>query len=128
MNENPLVSPRHHTIRKVLRVVGPAMVLLGLLLLILGLASFFFEFLSPAFFLLAFLGIPLLGVGLMVCKLAFLGSLMRYMAGETAPVAKDTTNYMAEGIQPGVRAIARAVSEGIAEGVAQGQGRKRGEE
>jgi hypothetical protein len=51
---------------------------------------------------------------------AFLGSFTRYVFGETAPVQKDTFNYLAEGTQGGVRTVATAVGEGLAAGMRQG--------
>jgi hypothetical protein len=42
-----------------------------------------------------------------------MGAVGRYMAGEMAPVAKDTFNYMADGTQDGIRTVARAVGEGL---------------
>jgi hypothetical protein len=44
-----------------------------------------------------------------------MGRFQRYFAGETAPVAKDLVNYLAENVQPSVKSMAKAVAEGIAE-------------
>ena len=46
-------------------------------------------------------------------KFAYMGSIARYMSAESAPVAKDTFNYMADGTKEGVRDIAGAIREGI---------------
>ena len=119
MNVNNLGSSQHTTIRKVLRVGGPSVGILGLLFLIVGLGSFFSSFgsfESPRYFWCAFVGMPLLFVGLVMCKFGYMGAVYRYMAAETAPVAKDTINYVGEHMQPGVKAVAKAVSEGVVEG------------
>jgi hypothetical protein len=119
MNENNLQSPQHNTIRKVLRIGGPCVGILGLFFMIVGLGSFFSSFGSfgpPRYFWCVFVGMPLLFVGLVMCKFGYMGAVYRYMAGETAPVAKDTINYVGERIQPGVKAVAKAVTEGIVEG------------
>ena len=116
MNESKLQSPKHSSARTVLRVGGVMLVLLGLLLMIVGVGSFFAAFGGfepPRYFWCVFAGMPLLFVGLVMCKLGFLGAVYRYMAGETAPVAKDTINYLGEGTQPGVKAFSKAVSDGI---------------
>ena len=42
-------------------------------------------------------------------------SILRYQAGEVAPVGRDTFNYMAEGTSSGIRTVARSVAEGFAE-------------
>jgi hypothetical protein len=65
---------------------------------------------------------PLLFVGVTMCKFAFLGSLARYVAGEALPVQKDSFNYLAEGAQAGVRTVATALGEGLAAGAHRGGG------
>jgi hypothetical protein len=49
-------------------------------------------------------------------RFGYLGAIQRYVASESAPVAKDVVNYLGDGVQPGLKAMAKAVSEGIAEG------------
>ncbi len=118
MSDNKLQSPQHATVRTVLRVVGPIVAGLGLVLTVIGLASFFSSFGSfepPRYFWCAFLGLPLLALGIALCKFGYLGAIARYMMGESAPVVKDTANYIGEGIQPGVKAIARAAADGVLE-------------
>jgi hypothetical protein len=118
MNENQLKSPQHNTIRTMLRVGGPVVAGLGLIFTIVGFGSFFSSFGSfdpPRYFWCAFVGLPLLFVGFVMCMFGYLGAFYRYFAGEAAPVAKDAVNYMGEGVQPGVKAVAKAVTEGIIE-------------
>ena len=119
MNENKLQSPQHSNIRTVLRVGGPVIAAVGLLFMIVGFGSFFASFGSfepPRFFWCAFVGMPLLFVGIGMCMFGYLGAFQRYVAGESAPVAKDVVNYMGENIQPGVKAVAKAITEGLIEG------------
>ena len=83
-----------------------------------GFGSFFASFGSfepPRYFWCAFVGMPLLFVGTAMCMYGYLGAFYRYVAGESAPVAKDVVNYMGENIQPGVKAVAKAATEGIIE-------------
>ncbi len=118
MNENKLPSAQHSNIRAVLRVGGPMSAGVGLLFTIVGIGSFFASFGTfepPRFFWCAFVGMPLLFVGMVMCMFGYLGAFQRYVAGETAPVAKDVVNYMGENIQPGVKAVAKAVTEGVIE-------------
>ena len=118
MNEDKLQSPQHSNIRTVLRVGGPLIAGAGLLFMIVGFGSFFASFGSfepPRFFWCAFVGMPLLFVGMVMCMFGYLGAFQRYVAGESAPVAKDVVNYMGENIQPGVKSVAKAVSEGVIE-------------
>ena len=117
MADSNKINPNHTGTRAVLQVVGPALALLGLAFIVIGFGSFFAAFGNhdgpPRYFWCAFVGMPLLGVGLMISKFAFLGRVSRYVAGETAPVAKDTFNYLAEDTQEGVRNVAGAIGEGL---------------
>ncbi len=118
MNENQLQSAQHSSIRTVLRLAGPVIAGVGLLFIIVGFGSFFASFGSfkpPRFFWCAFVGIPLLFVGIVMCMFGYLGAFQRQVAGESGAVAKDVVNYMGENIQPGVKAVARAVTEGVVE-------------
>lgn len=119
MNQNQLKSPHHNTIRTVLRVGGPLIAVLGLIFTIVGFGSFFSSsfgsFGPPRYFWCAFVGLPLMFVGHVMCMFGYLGTFYGYYAGEAAPIVKDSVNYMGEGVQPGVKAIAKAVTEGIIE-------------
>ena len=111
-----LNSPQQESIRRVLRRVGPIVVVVGALFTAIGLWSFFSSlgsFGPPKYFWCCFVGMPLGMFGLALCKFGYMGDVLRYMAGETAPVGKDTFNYMAEGTAPGVRTMASALREGF---------------
>jgi len=119
MNEDKLQIPQQSGIRRTLRRAGLAVLTLGGLMTLIGAGSFFASlgsFGPPRFFWCAFVGMPLLFVGGVMTVFGFLGAFQRYVAGESAPVAKDVVNYMGENIQPGVKSIAKAVTEGIKEG------------
>jgi hypothetical protein len=127
MNENQLQSPEQTAIRTVLRVGGFAAFVLGLVLTIIGFVSFFSTFASfaspsgpdsvgpPRYFWCAFVGLPMLAGGVAMLQLGFLGAVQRYVAGESAPVAKDTVNYLGENTEPGVKAVAKSITEGVLE-------------
>ncbi len=110
----------HRDTRSLLRVVGPLVVGAGALFLIVAMVDFFAAFgtmRAPRLFWCAFVGIPLLAFGSVICKFAFMGSVIRYMADEVAPVGKDTANYLANGTQDAVRTVFRAASSGLREGM-----------
>jgi ribosomal protein L40E len=114
VNDEEKLNPGHSTTRDILRVVGPLLGAVGLIFTIAGIVSFFASFGTfepPRYFWCAFVGLPLVALGVGITRYAFMGRMFRYVAGETAPVAKDTFNYLAEGTQPGVRAMATAVGE-----------------
>jgi hypothetical protein len=118
MNEDRLRSPQHSNIRAMLRVGGPAILGLGLIFTLVGFGSFFAalgSFEPPRYFWCAFIGLPLMFIGGALCMFGFLGALQRYVAGESAPVAKDVFNYMGENAQPGIKAVAKAVAGGVIE-------------
>lgn len=120
MHESDLKSPHHDAVRTVLRIGGPLVALAGLAFTIVGIGSFFASFGTfepPRNFWCAFIGLPLLAAGILMCKFGYLGAIARYLASETAPVGKDTINYIGEGIQPGVKAMSKAVTEGVVEGL-----------
>lgn len=111
------ISPRHDEVRSLLRVVGPVIAGIGLLFLLIGIGSFFSAFGGfgpPRYFWCAFVGLPLLGVGVSISKFAFIGTVARYIAGEVAPVGKDVTNYMVAGTKDSIRDVATAVGQGFA--------------
>src|SRR2546430_14071609 len=98
MSEEERIDPHHLSRRALLRIAGVALAALGLLFIAVGVAIFFSSmgtFEPPRYFWCIFLGMPLLAVGLGLCQFAFLGSWSRFVAGESAPVQKDTFNYLA---------------------------------
>jgi hypothetical protein len=108
----------------VLQIVGPTLAIIGLLFTIIGLGSLFSSsgtFELPRYFWCAFVGLPLLFVGLALSHFAFLGSFFRYYFGEAAPVLKDTFNYLAEGTKGGMKSTAQAIGEGLSAGVSMGK-------
>jgi hypothetical protein len=118
MNEDRLQSRQHSNTRAILRIVGLVVAGLGLAFTFVGIWSFFAAFGSfepPRYFWCAFIGMPLMFVGGAMCTLGFLGAFQRFVAGESAPVAKDVVNYMGENVQPGIKAVAKAVAEGVIE-------------
>ena len=115
MNPNHPQHTNHSKQRRVLRTIGPAMTLVGLIFLAIGMISFFRAFGSygpPRYFWCAFIGMPLTFIGLAICNFAFMGKIARYTANEMAPVGKDTFNYMAKETQEGVEDISEAIFKG----------------
>ncbi|NLZ05172.1 MAG: zinc ribbon domain-containing protein [Phycisphaerae bacterium] len=113
------IDPGHSSTRNVLRSVGPLLALLGLGLTAVGFVDFFRAFGGggpPEYFWCALVGLALLGVGLMLTKLGYLGKFIRYMAQEAAPPAKDTFNYMADGTREGIKTVAGAIGQGLKDG------------
>lgn len=112
------IDQHHETKRTTLRIAGPIIAGIGLIFIIVGTATFFAG--DTRLFWCNFVGVPLLFVGAAMSGLGFMGAMQRYAAGESAPVAKDTLNYVADGTQEGVKTVARAVGEGLREAAAPG--------
>jgi hypothetical protein len=113
-----LQTPKHKETRSFLRVAGLVVASVGVIFLIVGMASFFSAFGggdSPRLFWCCFVGVPLLFVGGVMCMFGFMGSVARYTAAEHVPVATDAINDLAEGTQGAVKTVARAVAEGVKE-------------
>lgn len=113
------IDPRHRASRDILRVIGPAVAALGLILVVIGTASFFMsfgEFEPPKYFWCAFVGLPLFALGMVLSKFGFAGAVTRYLAEEVAPVGKDVVNYMADGTKGAVRDVAAAIADGLRAG------------
>jgi hypothetical protein len=113
------IDPQHTQTRDILRMVGPAVIIVGLIITAIGIVSFFSSFGSfepPHYFWCAFVGLPLVALGGGICRFAFMGAVSRYMANEVAPVGKDVVNYMAQGTKGAVRDVAAAVGDGLRAG------------
>jgi Double zinc ribbon len=134
------LDPNHENKRNLLRGIGIVLLLVGLGFTITGLVSFFSAFSNamprfssggphsfgvgsrssgggpPKLFWCAFIGLPLLGIGVKLTFFSYMGAIGRYVAGESAPVVKDTFNYMAHGTKDGIKTVASALGEGLSQG------------
>ena len=120
MSDEERINPGHTQVRKVLRLVGPVTLGVGVLFMIVGIGSFFSSFGSfgpPRYFWCCFVGMPLIMAGVVMCQFGFMGAITRYQAGEVAPVGKDTFNYLADGTKGGVKTVASAIGAGLSEGM-----------
>jgi len=103
--------------RNVLKVVGPITLGIGVICLVIAMVDFFGVFNGdggfPTLFFLAFIGIPLIGLGAGMTQFAFMGKIARYTAGQMAPVAKDVTNYMLDGTKESITGIVSSVANEI---------------
>jgi len=108
----PPYENRNEKFRGILRTTGFILLTIGVLFFAVGVIDFFAAFAGPGMptkFWCLFVGIPLIAFGLMCLKAGFLRTITGYVAGESAPVAKDTIQYVAQGIRPSIRDIASDV-------------------
>lgn len=89
------------TWRTLLRVGGPILLGIGLILAAIGFIDFFSAFGSfggmPRNFWMAFIGLPLMGLGTTMIKAGYLGPASRYVAGEVSPTLRDTLGFLGVG-------------------------------
>ena len=84
-------------LRSFLRIGGPILLGVGLLLTAIALADFFGSmgsFTPPRNFWMGFVGLPLIAVGSWMTQAGFLGAASRYVAGEVSPVIRDAIGAM----------------------------------
>lgn len=87
-------------VRTAFRVAGIVLLVVALGFLAVGLQDFFAaanSFDGPHEFWMIFVGILLLGPAGWCLQAGFLGAASRYVAGETAPVLKDSAAYLTDG-------------------------------
>ena len=117
------IDPGHQEKRSLLRLIGPLVLVAGLVLVVIALVDFFSAFGGsepPRYFWCGFVGLPLMWLGFVLSSAGFAGAVQRYLAGESAPVAKDTANYLARETKEGIQTVAAAVGEGLAAGRREG--------
>lgn len=119
-----LQTPEQKVTGNFLRKIGPLVFIAGLISVIIAAINFFMAFGGegpPRFFWLFFVGMPLMFVGGVMSQFGFLGTFTRFVAGETAPVAADTMNYMADETKVAVETVAKSAAKGIVEGIEAGK-------
>lgn len=87
-------------VRSGLQIGGAVALGIGLILTAIAFLDFvsaFGSFRQPTSFWLAFLGLPLIGIGSAMLKAGFLGPASRYVAGEVTPTLADTLGALGLG-------------------------------
>jgi hypothetical protein len=117
-----LQQPGQNSIRTALRIAGPLTLLTGIICVIIAAKELVTSGMEPPrHFWLAFIGIPLMFFGAVLCQFGFMGAVARFMAGESAPVAADTVNFMAGETKGAVESVAKAAAKGVVEGIEAGR-------
>ncbi len=119
-----LQVPEQNSIRTALRIAGPLIFLTGVICVVIAVGSMFAganDFGPPRLFWLAFVGMPLMFVGGVLSMYGFMGAVARFAAGEVAPVAADSANYVAEETKGAVETVAKAAAKGVMEGLEAGR-------
>ena len=92
----------HDSIKYVMRLVGGIALVVGAIFTVIGAISFFGAFGShnpPQYFWCAFVGLPLVSLGLWFLKAGFLGRVAKYASDEITPVVGDAAKHIASSIK-----------------------------
>lgn len=121
----PLDPDRFAKPRLFFQVVGPMVLIAGVVCMTLGFLSMTkdmgnFGSGPPKLVFLLALGIPLMFVGLVLSGLGYKRWFAQYTTSELSSVASQTVNYLGDTTQEGVRAIGQALREGIQEAPREG--------
>lgn len=116
MGQEKFIPEQHRKTRSFFRYLGPVMLSIGVLCMLVAAIDFFTiqAFEEPKLFWLFFVGMPIIFFGFVFSSLGFGGSIVKYQSREYAPVAKDTFNYLAKEMTPGVIEISNALQQGKA--------------
>lgn len=111
------INPRSDSQRATLRLIGGILCAVGGVFVLVGMVSFFQSFNSfggpPSKFWCVFVGAPMLAIGSRLLMLGYMGAVARYTAGEVAPVATDTLNFVADETRSSVRKVSGAIAAGV---------------
>ncbi|MDR3263301.1 MAG: zinc ribbon domain-containing protein [Clostridiales bacterium] len=111
-DEKRAIQEKHQRTKAILKIVGPIVLGVGIIMVIIGFVDFFSamgRFGAPKFFWLFFAGFPFLGIGGVLTMTAFRSEIVSYHTREAAPVI----NEFSENVVPAVKNFASAVKEGI---------------
>ena len=95
----------HDSIKNAIRLLGVIALIAGSILTAIGAISFFSSFGShspPQYFWCAFIGLPLVSLGMWLLKAGFLGQVAKYASDEIAPVVGDAAKHVASSVKSGV--------------------------
>lgn len=95
--DNEKYENKYNGTARTLRIIGWPILIIGILCMGAGMASFFVGMTNqemPQLFFLCFIGAPVMMGGIVCLSLGYRKKMGEFMATQTAPVAKDFTNYM----------------------------------
>lgn len=109
-----LYQEHNQPIRTLLRFLGVVLLLAGVIFAIIGLVDFFAAFNGnsgpPTKFWCAFVGLPLIGIGVSCLKAGYLRTIGKYVAGESVPIVTESARHVVRGLQPELQEYRRGGS------------------
>ena len=100
---------KHEKTKKILKIVGIIVLVVGLALTIAGFANFFKHMANqtgemPKLFFLAFIGLPMMAIGGMLMIFGFRRELLTYVKNESVPVINEAS----EDLSPAIKNVAQS--------------------
>jgi hypothetical protein len=96
----------HAAKRNVLRILGFIVLLVGVPLALTGFISFFSAFGTfqpPKYFWCAFIGLPMIGIGIALLKMGFLGAAATYVSDEVTPTVGKAAGHIGSEIANAIK-------------------------
>ena len=103
------MNKQNKKIKRTLRIIGISLLTIGIIFSAIGFINFFVSFSSmepPKLFWCAFLGLPLVGVGLGTTLQSYRGEIAKFVAEESAPAAQT----FLRGVTPAVSDLAKEIA------------------
>lgn len=100
--------------KRKLKVIGFPTLIIGILCAVIAFVNFFVSIGSiskPSLFFLFFIGFPFIFVGSNCLRMAYMDKVARYTAGQAAPVAKDSVNYMIDGTKDSITSVIKDIRD-----------------
>lgn len=105
---------KHEQTKRKLKIIGTVLTVCGAILTVTCFVDFFMTMSGhgmPKLFFCGFIGLPLLGVGLMLLTWGNRREIGRYVKNEVVPVVNDA----ADELKPAITSVVNAVKEGVKE-------------
>ena len=94
------MDEKHLKTKKILKTLGPILLIIGVVLDVVGLVDFFIAFANfgtPNLFWTLFIGLPLTGFGVFITIVGNMHEIHKYGVDESKDIKKDLANYMLDG-------------------------------
>lgn len=109
--ENKYNLEENSKAKQTMRILGPIILVAGILMTVIAIANFFSGNMSTDF--IPFISLPMMFIGSVLSMFGYMGALSRYSASQTAPVAKDVTNYILDNTKESIGGVAKEISDNL---------------
>ena len=104
------MNDKHLKNKKLFKILGITLTLIGSICMIIGIASFFKGFSNmeqPKLFYFCFIAVPFLGIGINLLTLGFKSEILNYHKNESVPVINEASSEL----KPTIKNVVEAVKE-----------------